>query len=180
MTTPTEIERAIRWGLCWRCLEKLGKYRSTVANCQEVVTLLAGTPQLHTGCARELAGEIPHVVAIWTSRSSSDPVMAGEDLRFSMPNPDAVEWRFEGRHAFREEVIMAVKAMLPALFENCNMQEDAFDALGRRVAALLPSLPRNSGPGVSSCTDCHKSTADATVMGCTKEGCPLFGEEAVA
>lgn len=57
--------------------------------------------------------------------------------------------------------------------------EAAFKELGRRVHAVTLLLPRVSSPSVTACGDCGKGTDDISILGCTKEECPLFGTEPV-
>lgn len=119
----------------------------------------------------------PGAVCVWISPEKVQawsPDCKG--IVFRLPKAYAVEWYAHGRDATRSEVIMSIKTGLPALFALCDEQEGAFDQLGLQVAAVVPLLPFHGAPDAMDCSECGKSTNDQTVLGCTLERCPLFGE----
>lgn len=174
-----DIERAIRWGMCLRCGEKLGKFRANAITPGQYLARQAPMPQMDTKCARFIAQQAGRVMVVFITREPSQLFGSEHAASFRLPEACAIEWWNGERPAFREEAIMATKRDLPMLFEMCHESVEKFSELGTLVWQLSATLPRNIGPNVSSCADCRKSTADVGVMGCTKEGCPLFGEEPI-
>lgn len=170
--------RAVKWGMCYDCGDKLTKWRSSVLTPTEALTGRTGTPPSHTDCARLEAQKANHVVALWIMREAPRPMMGVQNGRsvafFQLPPAAAIEWWIDGRHAFRDEAILAIKAAVPALLLACNEDVNEFRDLGARVRALVPNLPIKASPTVGACISCKLETSDPAVLGCTSEECPLF------
>lgn len=178
------LEKALRWGMCYTCGEKLTKFRASVVTPQDAITGRSAFPPSHTDCARQIAKETGGTCCVWIAREPSRPMLGqgqrGESVAsFQLPPAVAFEWYAEGREAYRDEAIMALKAMIPGLLLACNENVKEFQDLGRRVFLLVPNLPRQSSANVPPCPleGCGMTADDPQVLGCTREDCGLFGSE---
>lgn len=176
-----DLERCIRWGVCYTCGEQLTRFRSSILSPADAMNQESGFPPSHLGCARKVAIEARTTVCIWTAREPSMPMLgqraSGEAAAFfKLPAAASLEWYADGREAFRDEVIMAIKAAIPDLLAACDESLIEFQALGRRVRYLVPTLPRQSSSAVRACAKCRAATDDPSVLGCTREDCALFPE----
>lgn len=173
--------RAVKWGMCYDCGDKLTRFRAFVLTPTEALTGRSMIPAKHTDCARLVAERSNHVVAVWIAREAPQPMMGVQNginvAYFQLPPAAALEWWIDGRHAFRDEAIMAIKAAVPPLLLACNEDVNEFRDLGHRVRALVPNLPIKASPTVGACIGCKLETSDPGVLGCTAEDCPLFMEE---
>lgn len=91
----------------------------------------------------------PGVAAIWTTKHYSvfRAEQGHDGYLFGVGEPESVEWFAEGRHASREEVMLALDSGFPALRDACLLeptkvqQAKALEHLNQELNVALTLLP---------------------------------------
>jgi hypothetical protein len=168
---PGKLEDAQRFGLCWICGERRGRYGSFVLGSMCAVNRASAEPPSHRDCAvyaartcpflttpgmrrREArmpdgtvlpAGEMitrnPGVALVWTSRNWHTFPVPNGVL-WNVGDPTSTEWFAHGRPATRDEVTASIDSGLPLL--RAEAERDGARAvvdLDRLHTAALAFLP---------------------------------------
>lgn len=142
---PGRIEDALRFGLCWVCGQRRGRYSAFVVGPMCAINRTSAEPPSHLDCATYSAMACPFLVNPQRRRRESqmpegtaDP--AGQMIRrnpgvalvwvtkkfhlwhddsggllFDVGQPDSVRWYAHGRDATRDEVWESIESGLPIL-----------------------------------------------------------------
>jgi hypothetical protein len=164
-------KRAIEYGDCWVCGQKMGTYRAFTVGPMCAINRTSAEPPSHRDCAewsarncpflarpharRREAGMVegtvappgislmrnPGVALVWVTKRGRYRLRREVDL-FDIGEPEEVSWWAEGREATRAEVDHSIDTGYPALFELADEEgADAVKELNRMVSRARTLLP---------------------------------------
>jgi hypothetical protein len=90
----------------------------------------------------------PNVICLWLTKSYRlIPAPNGNNILFSLGDPEAVFWYSHGREASRDEVLESINSGLPILQELADQEGTrAVLDLGRKTGEALKLIPSESRP----------------------------------
>jgi hypothetical protein len=141
--TRTGIEVKHR---CPLCGEPLGQYTAFVIDSITAVTRTATEAPAHIECARFAAATLSRafVALVWVTRSYSLDQLEDKPV-FRIGYPEQTFWYAGGRSANRQEVMDAMQAALPTMYEIAHRTgEAAVMELDMKVARATKHFPKHA------------------------------------